>query len=135
MREEKELLQLWRSAPAAPVLPCRPRRPAVRQGSGAPVRQVAQCGSLARSAAPTEPPLAAPARALGRAAACPSSIPLATMASRGELSTKLLKLLLLGNSTVGKTSLMLRFCEDSFTLNFSPTIGVGARTPSALRLL
>ena len=46
--------------------------------------------------------------------------------SRGEISTKLLKLLLLGNSTVGKTSLMLRFCEDSFTLNFSPTIGVGA---------
>ena len=42
---------------------------------------------------------------------------------------------LLGNSTVGKTSLMLRFCEDSFTLNFSPTIGVGARSPSALRLL
>ena len=45
--------------------------------------------------------------------------------SRRDVSTKLLKLLLLGNSTVGKTSLMLRFCEDSFTLNFSPTIGVG----------
>ena len=45
--------------------------------------------------------------------------------SRRDISTKLLKLLLLGNSTVGKTSLMLRFCEDSFTLNFSPTIGVG----------
>ncbi len=45
--------------------------------------------------------------------------------SRREISTKLLKLLLLGNSTVGKTSLMLRFCEDAFTLNFSPTIGVG----------
>jgi hypothetical protein len=57
--------------------------------------------------------------------------------SRGDLSTKLLKLLLLGNSTVGKTSLMLRFCEDTFTLNFSPTIGVGAcylprRPPGAM---
>lgn len=41
-----------------------------------------------------------------------------------ELSKKLLKLLLLGNSTVGKTSLMLRFCEQTFSLNFSPTIGV-----------
>lgn len=49
-----------------------------------------------------------------------------TSARGEELSTKLLKLLLLGNSTVGKTSLMLRFCEDSFTLNFAPTIGVGA---------
>ena len=41
-----------------------------------------------------------------------------------DLSKKLLKLLLLGNSTVGKTSLMLRFCEQTFSLNFSPTIGV-----------
>jgi small GTP-binding protein len=54
--------------------------------------------------------------------------------SRREISTKLLKLLLLGNSTVGKTSLMLRFCEDAFTLNFSPTIGVGESTHCPLRL-
>ena len=48
------------------------------------------------------------------------------MAASSELSTKLLKLLLLGNSTVGKTSLMLRFCDRTFSPNFSPTIGVGA---------
>ena len=108
----------------------------MRQGPGAPVRQVASAVRQPRPPGGADRRAAARSPRSGAGASCSLPLlPLATMASRGELSTKLLKLLLLGNSTVGKTSLMLRFCEDSFTLNFSPTIGVGARSPSALRLL
>ncbi len=34
------------------------------------------------------------------------------------------KILLIGNSAVGKSSLLLRFAEDIFTDSFLPTIGV-----------
>ena len=34
------------------------------------------------------------------------------------------KILLIGNSAVGKSSLLLRFAEDIFSENFLPTIGV-----------
>jgi Ras-related protein Rab-1A len=36
----------------------------------------------------------------------------------------LFKILLIGNSGVGKSSLLLRFADDTFTDNFMPTIGV-----------
>ena len=36
----------------------------------------------------------------------------------------LFKILLIGNSGVGKSSLLLRFSDDTFTGNFMPTIGV-----------
>ena len=34
------------------------------------------------------------------------------------------KILLIGNSAVGKSSLLMRFADDIFTDNFLPTIGV-----------
>ncbi len=34
------------------------------------------------------------------------------------------KILLIGNSAVGKSSLLMRFAEDIFTDTFLPTIGV-----------
>ena len=34
------------------------------------------------------------------------------------------KILLIGNSAVGKSSLLMRFAEDIFSENFLPTIGV-----------
>lgn len=36
----------------------------------------------------------------------------------------LFKVLLIGNSGVGKSSLLLRFADDVFNDNFMPTIGV-----------
>ena len=36
----------------------------------------------------------------------------------------LFKILLIGNSAVGKSSLLMRFAEDIFSENFLPTIGV-----------
>ena len=36
----------------------------------------------------------------------------------------LFKLLLIGNSSVGKSSLLLRFSDNVFNENFLPTIGV-----------
>ena len=36
----------------------------------------------------------------------------------------LFKVLLIGNSGVGKSSLLVRFADDVFTDNFMPTIGV-----------
>jgi Ras-related protein Rab-8A len=37
---------------------------------------------------------------------------------------QLIKLLLIGDTGVGKSCLLLRFSDDSFTLNFMPTIGI-----------
>ena len=39
-------------------------------------------------------------------------------------SDYLFKVLLIGNSGVGKSSLLLRFADDVFHENFMPTIGV-----------
>jgi len=36
----------------------------------------------------------------------------------------LLKLIIIGDSSVGKTCLLLRFSEDSFPLSHMPTIGI-----------
>jgi Ras-related protein Rab-1A len=44
-------------------------------------------------------------------------------------SDYLFKVLLIGNSGVGKSSLLLRFADDVFTDNFMPTIGVDFVSP------
>ena len=36
----------------------------------------------------------------------------------------LLKLIIIGDSSVGKTCLLLRFAEDSFPVSHMPTIGI-----------
>lgn len=38
----------------------------------------------------------------------------------------LLKLIIIGDSSVGKTCLLLRFSEDSFPVSHMPTIGMQA---------
>ena len=40
----------------------------------------------------------------------------------------LFKLVLTGDSDVGKTQIRARFIEDSFDSSFTPSIGTGART-------
>ena len=44
-------------------------------------------------------------------------------AARGGHYDALVKILLLGNSSVGKTCLLMRFCEDTFEPSFITTIG------------
>ena len=44
--------------------------------------------------------------------------------------TNVVRLLLLGDSAVGKSSLLLRFCEGRFENNFVITIGVDFKTKS-----
>ena len=39
-------------------------------------------------------------------------------------SDYLFKVILVGNSGVGKSSLLVRYADDTFTDNFMPTIGV-----------
>ena len=39
----------------------------------------------------------------------------------------LFKLLLIGDSSVGKTAILLRFADDSFSPNFISTIGIDFR--------
>ena len=41
-----------------------------------------------------------------------------------DFSDYLFKVLLIGSSGVGKSSLLVRFSDDTFTDNFMPTIGV-----------
>lgn len=50
--------------------------------------------------------------------------------SRGKASgeSSVIRLLLLGDSAVGKSSLLLRFCENRFENNFVITIGVDFKT-------
>ena len=47
----------------------------------------------------------------------------------------LFKILLLGDAAVGKTCLMLRFCEDKFVEQHNPTIGVDFRIRSTMQIL
>ena len=48
----------------------------------------------------------------------------AAAAARGGHYDALVKILLLGNSSVGKTCLLMRFCEDTFEPSFITTIGI-----------
>jgi Ras-related protein Rab-8A len=50
--------------------------------------------------------------------------------SRGKSGSEssVIRLLLLGDSAVGKSSLLLRFCENRFENNFVITIGVDFKT-------
>lgn len=53
------------------------------------------------------------------------NIILNTMAQRRDNSYDwLVKLLIIGDSGVGKTNILLRFCENSFHTNHLTTIGV-----------
>lgn len=47
------------------------------------------------------------------------------VSSRAEVETydALIKLILIGNSSVGKTCLILRYVENTYQKNFLPTIG------------
>lgn len=53
--------------------------------------------------------------------------------SEGEDYDHLIKLLLLGDSAVGKSSLLMRFTEDKFEQNFVITIGVDFRMKTIKR--
>jgi len=57
----------------------------------------------------------------------------ALVSSRNEVETydALIKLILIGNSSVGKTCLILRYVENTYQKNFLPTIG---KPPGILRL-
>ena len=46
------------------------------------------------------------------------------MEASQEVYDSLSKVIVLGNSGVGKTSLLLRLCEGGFTENFISTIGM-----------
>eukprot|EP00753_Platysulcus_tardus_P017733 PLAT6473.4.p1 GENE.PLAT6473.4~~PLAT6473.4.p1 ORF type:complete len:206 (-),score=52.54 PLAT6473.4:125-742(-) len=51
-------------------------------------------------------------------------------ASKGGSYDFLIKLLLIGDSGVGKSCLLLRYCEDSFTTTFITTIGIDFKIKS-----
>ncbi|XP_065885938.1 ras-related protein Rab-13-like [Dysidea avara] len=50
------------------------------------------------------------------------------MAAEVETYDALIKLILIGNSSVGKTCLILRYVENTYQKNFLPTIGVDFKT-------
>lgn len=54
----------------------------------------------------------------------------ATVSTTVAGDTNVVRLLLLGDSAVGKSSLLLRFCEGRFENNFVITIGVDFKTKS-----
>lgn len=41
-----------------------------------------------------------------------------------RLSDRLIKIVLVGEDNAGKSSLLMRYCEDSFFDSYIPTIGV-----------
>lgn len=43
------------------------------------------------------------------------------------------KILLIGNSAVGKTSFLFRYCEDSFTSSFISTVGIDFKVKTVTR--
>lgn len=43
------------------------------------------------------------------------------------------KLLIIGNSSVGKTSFLFRYCEDSFTSAFVSTVGIDFKVKTVFR--
>lgn len=45
-----------------------------------------------------------------------------------KVSEKSLKVLMVGNSAVGKTSIMIRFLDDFYVENFLPTVGIDFKT-------
>jgi Ras-related protein Rab-8A len=55
-----------------------------------------------------------------------------TSASRAAKYDYLIKLLLIGDSGVGKSCLLLRYSDDSFTSSFITTIGIDFKIKSIL---
>lgn len=53
-----------------------------------------------------------------------SSVLSAQLSGDGDTYSHLFKVLLIGDSGVGKSSILLRFADDSFTGNHITTIGV-----------
>ncbi|VDN23261.1 unnamed protein product [Cylicostephanus goldi] len=45
----------------------------------------------------------------------------------------LFKLLIIGNSSVGKTSFLFRYCDDSFTSAFVSTVGIDFKVKTVFR--
>uniref|UniRef100_A0A1I7SN92 RAB3A n=1 Tax=Bursaphelenchus xylophilus TaxID=6326 RepID=A0A1I7SN92_BURXY len=43
------------------------------------------------------------------------------------------KLLIIGNSSVGKTSFLFRYCDDSFTSAFVSTVGIDFKVKTVFR--
>lgn len=43
------------------------------------------------------------------------------------------KLLIIGNSSVGKTSFLFRYCDDSFTSAFVSTVGIDFKVKTLVR--
>lgn len=41
-----------------------------------------------------------------------------------DASEMLLKIIVIGDSGVGKSNMLMRFCEEDFKPNYTPTIGV-----------
>lgn len=45
----------------------------------------------------------------------------------------LFKLLIIGNSSVGKTSFLFRYCDDSFTSAFVSTVGIDFKVKTVFK--
>lgn len=55
------------------------------------------------------------------------------MVSKPLYSDRMIKLLLIGNSGVGKSSILLQYSDKKFVHNYYNTIGVDYVTPPSLR--
>ena len=53
-----------------------------------------------------------------------SSLTKSSASSSGSQYDFLVKVKFIGDSNVGKSSIVLRFCDDSFSQDMMPTIGV-----------
>lgn len=52
--------------------------------------------------------------------------------NRGQGYDCLIKLLVIGNSGVGKTNILLRFCDNNFMTSHLTTIGIDFKTKTIL---
>ncbi|KYO41932.1 ras-related protein Rab-3A [Alligator mississippiensis] len=129
-----------------PILAQRPPRPAARKGRGGAVparltsRPHLHAGSAPpeccrRQPGPQSPGRAAAAVAAGGAGEMAS----ATDARYGQKESSdqnfdyMFKILIIGNSSVGKTSFLFRYADDSFTPAFVSTVGIDFKVKTIYR--